>query len=61
MKSHYSLCSEPIRIPRTRKEVLYYKTFILARFFIRTILRRDTEYFKFNERLKILYYNLTKF
>lgn len=61
MKSHYSLCSEPIRIPRTRKEVLYYKTFILARFFVRTILRRDTEYFKFNERLKILYYNLTKF
>lgn len=61
MKNHYSLCSEPIKIPQTRKEILYYKTFIIARFFVRTLLQRDAKYFKFNETLKILIHNLTKF
>lgn len=61
MKNHYSLCSEPIILPKNKKDIIYYKTFIISRFIVRTILRREAKAFKWSESLKTLIYNLTKF
>lgn len=61
MKNHYSLCSEPIVLPKNKKDIIYYKTFIVSRFIIRTILRKDAKVFKWSESFKTLIDNLTKF